>query len=31
MKNFLRELAEAAGIACLFFSPFIIYFLDMHK
>jgi hypothetical protein len=29
MKNLLQELIEAAGIACIFASPFIIYFLEM--
>lgn len=31
MSNFIREVLEAAGIACLFFSPLIIYFMDMPK
>jgi hypothetical protein len=29
MKRYFRELLEAIGIACLFASPFIVYFMDM--
>ena len=29
MRRYLRELLEALGVACLFASPFIIYFMDM--
>jgi hypothetical protein len=28
-KRYIRELLEAIGIACLFASPFIVYFMDM--
>jgi hypothetical protein len=31
MSNFIRELLESTGIACIVFSPFIIYFMDMPK
>jgi hypothetical protein len=31
MKRYFRELMEAMGIACLFASPLIIYFIDMPK
>lgn len=29
--NFIKDLCEAAGVAALFFSPFIVYFMDMPK
>lgn len=29
MKRYIRELLEAIGIACLFASPFIVYFMEM--
>lgn len=29
MKRYVRELLEALGIACLFASPWIIYFMEM--
>jgi hypothetical protein len=29
--SLMREILEAAGIACIVFSPFIIYFMDMPK
>jgi len=29
MKRYIRELLEALGIAALFASPWIIYFLEM--
>jgi len=28
-KRYFREFLEALGIACLFASPFIVYFMDM--
>jgi len=31
MTNFLRDLCEAAGVAALMFSPFIVYFMDMPR
>jgi hypothetical protein len=30
-KRYLQNLLEAMGIACLFASPFIIYFMEMPK
>lgn len=30
-KRYIRELLEAIGIACLFASPFVIYFMDMPR
>jgi hypothetical protein len=30
-KRYIREILEAIGIACLFASPFIVYFMDMPK
>ena len=29
--NFIKDLCEAAGVAALMFSPFIVYFMDMPK
>jgi hypothetical protein len=29
MARYFRELCEALGIACLFMSPFIVYFMEM--
>jgi hypothetical protein len=28
-KRYFRELLEAMGIACLFASPLVVYFMDM--
>jgi hypothetical protein len=30
-KRYFRELLEAMGIACLFASPLIVYFIDMSR
>ena len=29
--NFIKDLCEAAGVAALMFSPFIVYFMEMPR